>query len=99
MVKNPEGVRVVIYDLEYNMKGEVDPEYIRKLAKYLDTKMRSIAGRSRTVDSLRVAILAGLNIADEYHQLKTKQGAANEEVEERIGECSRMLDEILKLAG
>jgi cell division protein ZapA len=99
VVKNPEGVRVVIYDQEYNMKGELDPEYIRKLAKYLDAKMRSIAGRSRTVDSLRVAVLAGLNMADEYHQLKAKYEAATQEVDGRIGECNQMLDEILKLAG
>jgi len=99
VVKNPEGVRVVIYDQEYNMKGELDPEYIRKLAKYFDAKMRSIAGRSRTVDSLRVAVLAGLNMADEYHQLKAKHEAATQEVDGRIGECNQMVDEILKLAG
>jgi cell division protein ZapA len=97
VAKTSEGVRVTIYDQEYNMKGELDPEYIEKLAKFLDGKMRSIAARSRTVDSLRVAVLAGLNLADEYHQLKTKYEATHKEVGEKVGECNEMLDQILKI--
>jgi cell division protein ZapA len=93
-----EGIRVMIYDQEYNMKGAVDPEYIEKLAKFLDTKMRSIAARSRTVDSLRVAVLAGLNLADEYHQLKTKYEVSQKEFGEKVVECNEMLDQMLKIA-
>jgi cell division protein ZapA len=98
VAKTSEGVRVTIYDQEYNMKGELDPEYIEKLAKFLDGKMRSIAARSRTVDSLRVAVLAGLNLADEYHQLKSKYEATHKEVGEKVGEYNEMLDQILKIA-
>lgn len=98
MNKTVDGIRVVIYDQEYHMKGELDPEYIHKLAQYLDTKMRSIAGRTRTVDSLRVAVLAGLNIADEFHQLKSKSEAAAQEVNQKVDECHGVLDEILKQA-
>jgi len=93
-----DGIRVVIYDQEYHMKGELDPEYIQKLAAYLDAKMRSIAGRTRTVDSLRVAVLAGLNIADEYHQLKAQYEATNKEADRRVNECSEMIDQVLKHA-
>ena len=50
-------------------------------SQYLDTKMRSIAERTRTVDTLRVAMLAALNVADEYHQLKARY----EEVTQRYG--------------
>jgi len=98
VTKNKEGIRVVIYDQEYHMRGDPDPEYIQKLASYLDAKMRAIAGRTRTVDSLRVAVLAGLNVADEYHQLKAKLEATNKDVDRRADECSEMLDQILKHA-
>jgi cell division protein ZapA len=98
VARTSEGIRVMIYDQEYNMKGDLDPEYIEKLAKFLDGKMRSIAARSRTVDSLRVAVLAGLNLADEYHQLKAKYETANKDVGEKVGECNEMLDQILKIA-
>jgi len=92
-----DGIRVIIYDQEYHMKG-LDPEYIEMLAQFLDAKMRSIAGRSRTVDSLRVAVLAGLNIADEYHQLKAKYENTTKEVSQKVGEYNDVLDQILKEA-
>jgi len=93
-----DGIRVVIYDQEYHIKGQLDPEYIEKLALYLDAKMRSIAGRTRTVDSLRVAVLAGLNVADEFHQLKARHEAATAEVNQKVGEYNDALDQILKHA-
>lgn len=96
MAKEPQGIRVVIYDQDYFMRGDLDEAYIQKLAHYLDAKMRSIAERTRTVDSLRVAILAGLNVADEYHQLKAKHEETTKHLDEKIGECNRVLDQLLK---
>lgn len=98
MAKNPDGIRVVIYDQEYFMRGDLDKEYIQQLARYLDDKMRSIATRTRTVDSLRVAILAGLNVADEYHQLKAKYDATTQRVDQKVGEYTQVLDQLLKEA-
>ena len=77
------------------MRGELDAEYIQKLARYVDEKMRSIASRSRSVDSLRTAILAAVNIADEYHQLLARHEAESREVSQRVGECTQVLDRIL----
>ena len=99
MDKSPDGIRVEIYDQEYHMRGELDPEYIRRLAQYLDGKMRAIAERSHTVDSLRVAVLAALNIADEYHQLKARYEAETKQVGERVDECHAVLDAVLKEVG
>jgi cell division protein ZapA len=98
MAKAPEEVRVEIYDQEYRMRGELDAEYIHKLAKYLDGKMRSVAGRTHTVDSLRVAVLAALNIADEFHQMKARHNSLEKEVEEKLGRCQEVVDQILKQA-
>ena len=98
MAKDAEGIRVVIYDQEYFVRGDLNEEYIQKLAKYLDVKMRAIAGRTRTVDSLRVAVLAALNVADEYHQVKAKYEETTKRVDEKVDECSRMLDRFLKEA-
>jgi cell division protein ZapA len=96
MAKDNGGIRVVIYDQEYCMRGDLDEEYIQKLARYLDAKMRAVAARTRTVDSLRVAVLAGLNIADEYHQEKARHEEASKRLDEKVGQCSRMLDRFLK---
>jgi cell division protein ZapA len=98
MVKKPDGIRVVIYDQEYSMRGDLDEEYIQQLAQYLDAKMRSIAARTRTVDSLRVAILAAMNVADEYHQLKAKYEETTQEVDQKVEEYTGVLDQLLKEA-
>lgn len=99
MPKEPQSIRVVIYDQEYFMRGDLNQEYIQKLATYLDTKMRSIAERTRTVDTVRVAMLAALNVADEYHQLKARYEEVTNQMDQKVGECTAALDEILKSSG
>ena len=95
MAKNGDGIRVDIYDQQYTIRGDLDQEYIQKLAKYLDGKMRVIAERTRTVDSLRVAVLAALNITDEYHRLKAQQEATEKKVEKIVGEYNETLDRVI----
>jgi cell division protein ZapA len=60
-------VTVEIYDQIYHLSGQ-DTEHIRELAARVDAKMRAVAAQGRTVDSLRVAVLAALNLADELAQ-------------------------------
>lgn len=86
-------VRVEIFDQAYNLRG-TDPEYISHLAEYVDHKMRTIAEQTATVDSLRLAVLAALNIADEYHMLKRKQDGID--YQQRAQRLSGVLDEILQ---
>jgi cell division protein ZapA len=89
------GVRVEIYDQPYNLRGS-DPEYIFKLAQFVDAKMRSVAEQTAAVDSLRLAVLAALNIADEYHVLKRKYEAITRDVAQRTRNISGVLDEVLQ---
>ncbi len=94
-------VRVEIYDQTYQLRGS-DPEYIGKLADYVDTKMRLISQQASTVDSLRVAVLAALNIADEYLLLKRKYESIDSDYHTRAEQLSGALDEVLdeaRLAG
>ena len=88
-------VRVEIYDQTYHLRGS-DPDYISELAEYVDTKMRLIAQQAATVDSLRVAVLAALNIADELHVLKRKYDSIATDYNERAGQLEGALDEILR---
>lgn len=87
-------VRVEIYDQAYNLRG-TDPEYIHKLAEYVDSKMRAVASQTATVDSLRLAVLAALNIADEYQVLKRKYDAIAGTLTKRTTNLADALDEVL----
>jgi len=96
-VSEPNGgsVRVEIFDQAYNLRGS-DPEYIRKLAEYVDTKMRLVSQQTSTVDSVRLAVLAALNIADEYHLLKRKYDGVSSEINQRAHSLAGALDEVLQ---
>lgn len=87
-------VRVDIYDQTYHLRGS-DIEYVAELAQYVDTKMRLIAQQAATVDSLRVAVLAALNIADELHVLKRKYDSIASDYNERAEHLAGALDEAL----
>ncbi|MGA8727261.1 MAG: cell division protein ZapA [Terracidiphilus sp.] len=83
---------VTIYDQTYHLSGQ-DPEHVRHLAAYVDAKMRAVAAQGRTVDSLRVAVLAALNLADELSQaggVDVSLGHA------RVATLSGLLDEVLE---
>jgi len=94
----PDSVRIEIYGQEYHVKGSLNSAYLEELAQYVNSKMHSIATRSGNVDSVRVAVLAALNIADEYHQMKSKYEATTQQVEQKVGEYNEVLDRLLKRA-
>jgi cell division protein ZapA len=88
-------VRVEIFDQVYNLRGS-DADYIVKLAEYVDMKMRAVSEQTATVDSVRLAVLAALNIADEYHLLKRRADAPAPEVRQRTSKLESALDEVLQ---
>jgi cell division protein ZapA len=87
-------VRVEIFDQAYNLRGS-DAEYIIKLAEYVDTKMRAVSEQTHTVDSARLAVLAALNIADEYHLLKRNYDTGALDYIRRAHQLADALDEVL----
>jgi cell division protein ZapA len=98
----PETVSVEIYDQVYHLRG-TDPAYIEQLATLVDGKMRAVAAHGSTVDSLRVAVLSALNIADEllslrarYETLAGSAGRTEDTMRSRAGTLAGMLDEVLE---
>jgi cell division protein ZapA len=87
-------VRVEIFDQAYNLRGS-DPEYILNLAEYVDAKMRAVAEATNTIDTVRLAVLAALNIADEYHLLKRRQDYGSSDYRQRAHQLAQALDQVL----
>ncbi len=95
-------VVVDIYDQVYQLRG-TDPQHIERLASIVDAKMRAVSAHGATVDSLRVAVLAALNIADELMTLRARFDAltgsvtqAQSNVRTRTGSLAGLLDEVLE---
>ena len=88
----PHSTSVEIFGQTYNVRGEGDPDYLVELARFVDSRMREVAAQVSTVDPLKIAILAALNIADEFSRYrKQREDAAGiwiektEEISERLG--------------
>ena len=92
---NNTSVRVEIFDQAYNLRGS-DPEYILKLAEYVDSKMRAVAEQTNTIDTVRLAVLAALNIADEYPLIKRNSHVGASAFVQRAHRLSNALDEVLE---
>jgi cell division protein ZapA len=88
-------VRVEIFDQVYNLRGS-DADYILQLAEYVDGKMRAVSQQTSTVDSVRLAVLAALNIADEYHLLKRRLEMPSPEARQRANKLASALDAVLE---
>jgi len=84
--------QVDIFGQSYTLRSDDDSAYIQELAAYVDGRMREIADSSSTVDSLKVAILAALNVADELHQVRREAEKQRMDLAVRTAEWERMLD-------
>ncbi len=94
--QSTDTVRVEIFDTVYNLRG-TDPAYIKQLAEYVDSKMRAVATQTSTVDTIRLAVLAALNIADEHHLLlQQKNSSSPSDYTKRAKTLNRVLDEVLE---
>ena len=75
-MKQPEGTQahqkvvVEIFGETYRMKTDNDPQYLRELAQMVDEKMKEISQKTRSFTGSRIGVLAALEFADEYRQLK-----------------------------
>jgi len=84
-------IDVEIYDQRYSivLKSSLPETEVRKLAEEIDERMREIAAQSNTADSLKIAILVALHLAQEYRDLQRS-------CEQKTDEWSRALEQVLK---
>jgi cell division protein ZapA len=86
---------VEIFGQTYNVRGEGDPDYLTELARFVDTRMREVAAQVATIDPMKIAILAALNIADEFSRYrKQREDAAGIRIE-RTEEISDRLSKVI----
>ncbi len=95
-----EATRVVpveIHGQQYPIRSTLDPAYVAELAAYVDEKMRLASRETPGSDTLKVAVLAALNIADEFFRARDELRAGHDQLASRAGDLERMLDLALGL--
>jgi len=91
-------VSVEIHGLRYPIRSSLDSSYVAQLATYVDAKMQAAADETPTGDSVKVAVLAALNIADEYFRSRETDDSSHHEIIRRVEDLELLLDRAIALA-
>ena len=89
-------MKIEIFDQMYNVQADGDEAYLRELAAFVDGKMRTVAEATRQVDSMRVAVLSALNIADELFTLRKRQQDLEGPLRQRVEKCVTLVEKALE---
>jgi cell division protein ZapA len=90
--------RVISVDIQgqrYPIRSVLEPEYVARLARYVDEKMAAAAESTPSGDHIRLAIVTALNIADELFRCRTLTRDRDGRLAARAEELERMLDRVL----
>jgi cell division protein ZapA len=91
-----ETTTVKIFGQTYHLRGTEDEAYLNELASLVDRQMREVVEATETADTLKVAILAALNIADDYLQARRgNEVPLDRETDRRLARMVTLLDEAL----
>ena len=91
MADKPSPVHVEIFGLSYSVQAGAEPGYVEQLAGFVDAQMREVSRGAGAVDSVRIAVLAALNIADELFRARARLGGADEKLRRRADSLAREL--------
>lgn len=91
-------VTVEIGGQRYPIRSSLEPSYVAELAAYVDEKMRLASHETTSGDSLKVAVLAALNIADEYFRCRAAEDTTQGYFHQKAAELERLVDAVLKTA-
>lgn len=97
MDNNSQIVSVRIYNQSYNIRAS-DGNAARtlRLAEMVDTRMNAIADEASTADSLKLAILAALHLADQLEQMKQRFEDLLRDVEQKSDDCVVKIEQVLE---
>jgi cell division protein ZapA len=84
-------VHVEIFGQSYAVRAGAEPGYVEQLAAYVDEKMRETSRAGGAVDSVRIAVLAALNISDEYFRLRSETQKGGDSFQQRAARLAREL--------
>ena len=91
-------VHVEIHGQRYPVRSSLEQSYVTELAAYVDEKMRLAMRECPQGDSLKIAVLAALNIADEFFRTRDDVRSGHDSLTHRAAELERMLDLAIGMA-
>ncbi len=94
----PRVIHVDICGQRYPIRTTLDPAYVQELAAFVDRRMQLASDASPSSDTVGLAVLSALNVADELFKLRLERRASDGSFQQRTEQLERMVDEALTLA-
>jgi cell division protein ZapA len=91
-----QAVQVSIFHQTYTLRTAGNEQEVQELADSVDELMNAIAARSASADSLRVAVLACLHLADRLRGLERELNQLKQRVEEKSQQFRLLLDQAIQ---
>ena len=91
-------VHVEVHGQKYPIRTELDPRYVEELAQFVESRMALASKSSPSSDAVGLAILAALNITDEYFRARSTHTNTSGSLAARAEALERIVDQALALA-
>ena len=92
-------MRIEILGREYNVRSDEGEDRVKKIAEYVDQKIKEITADTKTLSTINVVILAALNIADDYFRVVEDQNHLTRTVKNKSGQLIAMIDSKINREG
>ncbi len=87
---------IVLFNQKFSLKSDAEEQHVRKVADYVNKKIFDIQAKTHSVSSLNVALLAALNIADEYFKSKSGKKGQSGEALDKLKQILNYVDQALE---
>ncbi len=87
------GTSVEVYGYTFNVKSDLNRKQVQEIAEYVDAKMKDLAAKLKVSSTSRLAVMAAINIAEEYYRIKSEQNELNKAIDEKSAELIQLFDE------
>jgi cell division protein ZapA len=88
-------VTVEIAGQQYPIRSTLDERYVATLASYVEQKMAAASSSAPSSDTVGLAILVALNLADELFRARDQESSALGELNDRAMRLERIVDDVL----
>ena len=89
-------MKLEVYGQIYNLNVDENEEYLKELAAYVDQKMHAVSTAAQTVDSVKVAVLTALNIADELFLARASEEQLRGPIRQRVEKCVSLVERAIE---
>lgn len=85
---------IKLMNQKFNLKTDSDESYVQRVSDFVNKRIFEVQEKTRSVSSLNVALLAALNIADDYFKIKGKKKDRRQEAKQKIQEIVNWIDTV-----